>query len=145
MMMRADDTIAAIATPAGKGGIGVIRLSGPKAKVIAEVISQKTLIPRLATYTKFYSENKNILDQGILLFFPTPHSFTGEDVVEFQAHGGPVVLDSLLSEIIKKGARRATPGEFSQRAFLNDKMDLSQAEAVADLIEAGSQQAASAA
>lgn len=143
--MGAMDTIAAIATPPGKGGVGIIRISGEKAKSIAERITKKQLKPRYATYTNFYTKTKNIIDSGIILYFPKPHSFTGEDVVEFQGHGGPVILDLVLEEILKQEARLARPGEFSERAFLNDKIDLAQAEAIADLINAGSKQAASAA
>lgn len=139
------DTIAAIATPPGKGGVGIIRISGPIAKEIAEKLAKKKLTPRYAHYTNLYAENNRIIDTGLVLFFPNPHSFTGEDVVELQAHGGPVILDLLLEATLKQGARLAKPGEFSERAFINDKIDLSQAEAIADLINAGSKQAANAA
>lgn len=139
------DTIAAIATPPGKGGVGVIRVSGSKALAIAEAISQKKLTPRYATYAHFRAKDKSVIDEGLLLYFPNPNSFTGEDVVEFQGHGGPVILDTLLKEILSYGSRMAKAGEFSERAFLNDKMDLTQAEAIADLIDSGSQQAALAA
>ncbi|TLM75749.1 tRNA uridine-5-carboxymethylaminomethyl(34) synthesis GTPase MnmE [Microbulbifer harenosus] len=135
------DTIAAVATPPGRGGIGVIRLSGPRAREIGERLAGKTFKPRFAHYCDF-THDEQLLDQGLALFFPGPNSFTGEDVVELQGHGGPVILDTLLSALLKMGARQARPGEFSERAFLNDKLDLAQAEAIADLIDAGSAQAA---
>lgn len=140
------DTIAAIATPAGRGGVGIVRVSGPLARAIMVGVIGKTLAPRVAHYGSFL-ENKNdndaqVLDQGIALFFAAPHSFTGEDVLELQGHGGPIILDCLLRETIRLGARLARPGEFSERAFLNDKMDLAQAEAIADLIDSSSEQAA---
>jgi len=136
------DTIAAIATAPGKGGVGIIRVSGPKASTIATAITSRKLTPRLAHYGAFLEDNGDAIDEGITLYFPGPHSFTGEDVVEFQGHGGPVILDCLLRRITRLGARIARAGEFSERAFLNDKMDLTQAEAIADLIEASSEQAA---
>lgn len=136
------DTIAAIATPPGRGGIGIIRISGQKALVIGEAITQSQLVPRQAHFTQFYDTKKNVLDEGVAIFFPGPHSFTGEDVVELQAHGSPVVLDLLLQNILASGARLAHPGEFSERAFLNDKIDLVQAEAISDLIDASSVAAA---
>lgn len=136
------DTIAAVATAPGRGGVGIVRVSGPKSAEIAKKILHHVPKPRLANYTGFYSLDNEMLDRGIALFFPNPNSFTGEDVLELQGHGGPVILDLLLSEIIKAGARPARPGEFSERAFLNDKLDLAQAEAIADLIEASSTQAA---
>jgi tRNA modification GTPase len=136
------DTITAIATAPGRGGVGIIRLSGPKALSLGESISQKILSPRYAHYGNFIDpSSQKTLDQGITLFFPKPHSFTGEDVVEFHGHGGPIVLDQLLQIITREGVRLAKPGEFSERAFLNDKMDLTQAEAIADLIDASSEQA----
>lgn len=136
------DTIAAIATAPGRGGVGIIRLSGPKALSLGEAITQKTLTPRYAHYGHFIDpSSKTIIDQGLSLYFPNPHSFTGEDVVELHGHGGPIVLDQLLKVITKQGVRLAKPGEFSERAFLNDKMDLAQAEAIADLIDANSEQA----
>ncbi len=135
-------TIAAIATAPGRGGVGIIRISGPNALSIGEKISQRRLTPRYAHYGNFIDPNTHdVLDQGISLFFPNPHSFTGEDVVELHGHGGPVVLDQLLRVITHAGATLAKPGEFSERAFLNDKMDLTQAEAIADLIDANSEQA----
>ncbi|HEC28133.1 MAG TPA: tRNA uridine-5-carboxymethylaminomethyl(34) synthesis GTPase MnmE [Gammaproteobacteria bacterium] len=143
--MITDDTIAAIATPPGRGGIGIIRISGTRSSEIAELILGKVPIPRQADFCSFYNSSREVIDQGIALFFRSPHSFTGEDVVELQAHGGPVILDMLLQCCIKGGARIARPGEFSERAFLNDKLDLAQAEAIADLIDASSEQAARAA
>lgn len=137
------DTITAIATPSGRGGVGIIRISGQDAKKIAlKIIEPHTLQPRTAYFTTFYDINENIIDEGIVLFFENPHSFTGEDVVELQSHGSPIVLDKLLKTIIHHGARMAKPGEFSERAFLNKKIDLTQAEAIADLIAANSEQAA---
>ncbi len=136
------DTIAAIATPAGRGGVGIIRVSGPAAGDIAEQVIGHCPIPRQAEYRPFLDADNSPLDTGLALYFPAPHSFTGEDVLELQGHGGPVVLDLLLKRVCALGARPARPGEFSQRAFLNDKMDLAQAEAVADLIDSASEQAA---
>jgi tRNA modification GTPase len=136
------DTIAAIATPPGRGGIGVVRLSGPATRRIAESMLGKLPHPRHATFANFLDHAGLPLDQGLALFFPAPHSFTGEDVLELHGHGGPVLLDMLLSRALELGARGARPGEFSERAFLNGKLDLAQAEAVADLIEAGSETAA---
>ncbi|MCH9770722.1 MAG: tRNA uridine-5-carboxymethylaminomethyl(34) synthesis GTPase MnmE, partial [Gammaproteobacteria bacterium] len=140
--MKTEDTIAAIATPPGRGGIGVVRMSGPQAKNIASKISKQKLSPRVATFSVLKTAQAETIDEGLVIFFPGPHSFTGEDVIEFQCHGSPVVLDSLLQEILTLGARLARPGEFSERAFLNNKLDLTQAEAIADLIDAGSVQAA---
>lgn len=136
------DTIAALATPPGRGGVGIIRVSGPLAKHIAELVLGHCPKPRYAEYLEFKDLHGQILDQGLALFFPNPHSFTGEDVLELQGHGGPVVMDLLLKTVIAHSARLARPGEFSERAFLNDKLDLTQAEAIADLIDAGSEQAA---
>lgn len=138
-----NDTIAAQATAPGKGGVGIIRVSGPKAKDIAAHIVGRCPEPRQAEYMSFKSSDGTTLDQGIVLFFKGPNSFTGEDVVEFQGHGGPIVIDLILQEITKiDGLRLARAGEFSERAFLNDKIDLTQAEAIADLIESNSVQAA---
>lgn len=137
-----NDTIAAIATAPGRGGVGIVRVSGPKASTVAHAIVQQPLQPRYAHYCPFYSATHEVLDQGIALFFPGPNSFTGEDVLELQGHGGPIILDLLLREISQLGVRLARPGEFSERAFLNDKLDLAQAEAIADLIDATSEQAA---
>lgn len=135
-MTKVTDTIAAIATPPGRGGVGIIRLSGPKSAEIAEVMLGKIPEPRYATFADFLSRSGEVLDEGIALYFPGPNSFTGEDVLELQGHGGPVVMDMLLNEVSALGARLARPGEFSERAFLNDKLDLAQAEAISDLIDA---------
>lgn len=140
-----NDTIAAIATPSGQGGVGIIRVSGPEAVKLAEKISGVCPAPRYAHYGAFIDQNNNTIDQGLTLYFKKPYSFTGEDVVEFHAHGGPVILDILLKEILQYEVRQARAGEFSERAFLNDKIDLAQAEAIADLIAADSEQAARAA
>ncbi|MCE3254072.1 MAG: tRNA uridine-5-carboxymethylaminomethyl(34) synthesis GTPase MnmE [Cellvibrio sp.] len=136
------DTIAAIATATGRGGVGIVRVSGPKASLVAQKLIKTKLQSRHAHYCEFCSSTGDVLDQGIALFFPGPNSFTGEDVLELQGHGGPVILDLLLREITQLGIRLARPGEFSERAFLNDKLDLTQAEAIADLIDATSEQAA---
>lgn len=136
------DTIVALATPAGRGGVAMVRLSGPLVQSVATEILKKIPLPRHATFSVFLDQSDQIIDEGIALFFPAPHSFTGEDVLELQGHGGPVVVGSLIQRILSLGVRLAKPGEFSERAFLNDKMDLTQAEAVADLIDATSQQAA---
>ena len=143
--MHSHDTIAAIATAAGAGGVGVVRISGPHALVIAESICTKSLTPRHAHYARFHDERGETLDDGIALYFKAPASYTGEDVVELQAHGSPAVLRQLLDRCCALGARMARPGEFSERAFLNGKLDLAQAEAVADLIAAGDARAARAA
>ena len=140
-----NDTIAAIATPSGQGGVGIIRISGNKAPEIAEIISGLCPAPRYVHYGMFTGANKTTIDSGLTLYFKKPFSFTGEDVVELHAHGGPVVLDILLKEILQYGVRPACAGEFTERAFLNDKIDLAQAEAIADLIAADSEQAARAA
>ena len=139
------DTIAAIATAPGKGGVGIVRVSGPKSHEIAEKILNKPPGIRIAEYLAFTDKSGEAIDTGISLYFKKPHSFTGEDVLELQAHGGPVVLDLLLKRVLELGARPARAGEFTEQAFLNDKMDLAQAEAVADLIEAESAEAAKAA
>jgi tRNA modification GTPase len=135
------DTITAQATPAGRGGIAIVRVSGPLTKTIMQEVLHSNLAPRQATYLPFLDANQEIIDEGVAIFFPNPNSFTGEDVLEFQGHGGPVVVDLLLQCILSLGARLASPGEFSERAFLNGKLDLAQAEAIADLIDASSQQA----
>ncbi|MGE8551113.1 MAG: tRNA uridine-5-carboxymethylaminomethyl(34) synthesis GTPase MnmE [Acinetobacter calcoaceticus] len=141
--MQSQTTIAAIATPPGRGGVGVIRLSGPKAYEIAQNLTQKNLPEaRMAGFRKFYDADESIMDEGIVLCFPNPHSFTGEDVVELQGHGGPVIQNALLGRLFELGAIAAKAGEFSMRAFENGKMDLVQAEAIADLIDATSQAAA---
>ena len=136
------ETIAAIATAQGRGGVGIVRVSGPLAGKAAEAIIGRTLKPRFAHYGPFVDDAGQVLDEGIALYFPGPNSFTGEDVLELQGHGGPIVLDMLLQRCLQLGSRLARPGEFSERAFLNDKLDLAQAEAIADLIEASSAQAA---
>ena len=136
------ETIAAIATAQGRGGVGIVRLSGPLASEAGLAITGRSLKPRYAHYGPFRDQDGLVLDEGIALFFPGPNSFTGEDVLELQGHGGPVVLDMLLQRCLQLGSRLARPGEFSERAFLNDKLDLAQAEAIADLIEASSAQAA---
>jgi tRNA modification GTPase len=139
------DTIVAQATPPGRGGIGIVRVSGPKAPEIGAVLLQELPPARRATFTRFLDAAGVPLDAGLALFFPAPHSYTGEHVLELHGHGGPVVLEALVARALELGARRAQPGEFTQRAFLNDKLDLAQAEAIADLIDAGSQEAARAA
>ena len=136
------DTIAAIATPPGRGGVGIIRVSGKLAETVATKILKKNLQVREATYLPFYDHNDVVLDEGIAILFKAPNSFTGEDVLELQGHGGPIILDLLLKELLALGVRLAKPGEFSERAFLNDKLDLAQAEAIADLIESTSEHAA---
>jgi tRNA modification GTPase len=135
-------TIAAIATAPGRGGVGIVRVSGDKAASIAQQLLGQLPPPRHAHYGPFRDPSGNVLDHGIALFFPGPNSFTGEDVLEFQGHGGPVVLDMILQAALACGAQPAKPGEFTERAFLNDKIDLTQAEAIADLIEASSATAA---
>lgn len=137
-----EDTIVALATPPGRGGVAVIRVSGTKVLEIARAITGVDLSPRYATHTSFYDETGSVIDDGIALYFKNPHSFTGEDVLELQGHGGPVVVDLVIKRVLALGARLARPGEFSERAFLNNKMDLVQAEAVADLIDAASTHAA---
>jgi len=136
------ETIAAVATAQGRGGVGIVRISGPLASMAAKAISGRELKPRYAHYGPFFSDDRQVLDEGLALYFPGPNSFTGEDVLELQGHGGPIVLDMLLKRCLELGCRLARPGEFSERAFLNDKLDLAQAEAIADLIEASSAQAA---
>jgi len=140
-----NSTIAAIATAPGMGGVGIVRLSGNKSAEIGEKICGLLPKPRYAEYRPFQNSLGDILDHGLALYFKAPNSYTGEDVFELQAHGGPVVLNSLLQEAVKLGAELARPGEFTERAFLNEKMDLVQAEAVADLIESTTEQAAKAA
>lgn len=139
------DTIAAIATAPGRGGVGIVRVSGPKSFGIADKILGKLPAIRKAEYLTFKDADSQVIDTGIALLFQNPNSFTGEDVLELQAHGGPVVLDMILKRVLELGARPARAGEFTEQAFLNDKMDLAQAEAVADLIEAESAEAAKAA
>lgn len=139
------DTIAAVATPPGEGGIGIVRLSGPEARSIAETLTRTTLRPRHAHYARFMASDDEAIDSGVALWFKGPASFTGEDVVELQGHGGPVVVNMVLQRCLELGARPARPGEFSERAFLNDKLDLAQAEAIADLIASTTTAAARAA
>ena len=139
---RDGDTIAAIATASGRGGVGIVRISGDRAQAIGTAITTLDFHPRHAHFAAFRDDRGTVLDSGIALFFPAPHSFTGEDVVELQAHGGPVILDLLLQACYRRGARPARPGEFSERAYLNDKIDLAQAEAIADLINSTTESAA---
>ncbi len=139
------DTIAAVATAAGRGGVGILRISGPLTRSLAEGLIGSVPDPRHATLATWVDAAGHHIDQGLALYFPAPHSFTGEEVLELQGHGGPVVLDLLLRRVLELGARAARPGEFSERAFLNGKLDLAQAEAIADLIESGSEAAARAA
>ncbi len=139
------DTIAAIATPAGHGGVGIVRVSGPQTPALARQLLGRLPQPRMAELHAFRDADGRLIDTGIALYFRAPASFTGEHVLELQGHGGPVVMDLLLQRVLALGARSARPGEFSERAFLNDKLDLAQAEAIADLIESGTAQAARAA
>ncbi len=139
------DTIAAIATGAGKAGIGIVRISGPDVRAIAQYITGVQLNNRHAHYLPFLDKQQAVIDEGLAILFCAPHSFTGEDVLELQGHGGAVILDLLLTRVIELGARAARPGEFSERAFHNDKLDLAQAEAISDLIESSSAAAARAA
>lgn len=136
------DTIAAVSTPAGRGGIGIVRVSGPDTAAVARVMLGSLPPARAVRYCGFRDASGSLVDRGLALFFPAPASFTGEDVLELHGHGGPVVMDMLLAVVLEQGARPARPGEFSERAFLNGRLDLSQAEAVADLIDAGSRAAA---
>ncbi len=141
--MQNRTTIAAIATPPGRGGVGVIRLSGAKSYAIAQALTQQDLPKaRMAGFRQFYDADGQVMDEGLVLCFPNPHSFTGEDVVELQGHGGPVIQNALLARLFELGAMAAKAGEFSMRAFENGKLDLVQAEAIADLIDATSQAAA---
>ena len=140
-----NDSIAAIATPPGRGGVGIVRVSGPAVPKIATTLLGGLPPPRQAVLREFHDAAGAPIDSGLALYCPAPHSFTGEDVLELQGHGGPVVMDLLLARVVALGARLARPGEFSERAFLNDKLDLAQAEAIADLIDAGTAQAARAA
>jgi len=141
----ANDTICAIATPPGAGGLGIVRISGPGVQEIAGRLLGHLPKPRFATLCDFPDDSGETIDSGIVLYFPGPASFTGEDVLELQGHGGPFVLQQVMQRIVGLGARIARPGEFSERAFLNDKLDLTQAEAIADLIESGTDAAARAA
>jgi len=143
--MIARDIIAAIATAPGRGGIGVVRVSGPSLSAFVSVLPGGRLQPRVATRAIFRDRSGEALDEGLALFFPAPHSYTGEDVLELQGHGSPVVLGQVLARCIELGARLARPGEFTERAYLNGRIDLAQAEGVADLIEASNATAAKAA
>jgi tRNA modification GTPase len=136
------DTVAALATPPGRGGIGIVRVSGPAVPAIAAALLGKLPRPRQAQLSAFRDARGERADEGIALYFPAPHSYTGEDVLELQGHGGPVVAQAVLAAVLDAGARLAEPGEFTRRAFLNGKLDLAQAEAVADLIDAASREAA---
>jgi tRNA modification GTPase len=140
-----NDTIVAAATPPGRGGIGIVRISGPATRAIAAAVLGRLPKPRYAHTAVFADADGSAIDTGLALFFPAPRSFTGEDVLELHGHGGPVVMDLIIRRAVELGARPARPGEFTERAFLNDKIDLAQAEAIADLIGAGSAQAARAA
>lgn len=142
MEIKHFDTIAAIATPPGNGGVGIIRVSGSSAKAILANIIAREIKPRFAHFAHFLDEDLSIIDSGIVIYFPAPASYTGEDIVELQAHGGSVILKMLLKRVLSLGARMARPGEFTERAFLNNKLDLAQAEAVADLIESSTEQSA---
>jgi len=141
-MKKLTDTIVAAATPPGRGGVAIVRISGDLVHRVATELLKKIPQPRYATYSHFLDQSGQAIDEGIALFFPGPKSFTGEDVLELHGHGGPAVVDCLIQRILSLGVRLARPGEFSERAFLNDKMDLAQAEAIADLIDAASEQAA---
>jgi tRNA modification GTPase len=143
--MTRTDTIVAAATPPGRGGVGIVRVSGPKAPEIAAVMLGELPAARLATFARFLDARREPIDAGLALFFPAPASYTGEHVLELHGHGGPVVIEALIARALELGARRAHAGEFTQRAFLNDKLDLAQAEAIADLIDAGSREAVRAA
>ena len=140
--MQHADTIVAIATSPGRAGIGVVRISGPAVRSISAAVVGRSLQPRVATLCDFLEADSAILDRGIAIFYSAPHSYTGEDVLELQGHGGLAVLQLILRRCLDLGARPAQPGEFTQRAFLNDKLDLAQAESVADLIDASSGAAA---
>jgi len=141
-MLNPNDTIAAIATASGAGGIGVVRVSGPLSKYIATQILSSCPTPRHAAYLPFYDEYQQLIDRGIAIYYQNPHSYTGEDVLELQAHGGTALMQLLLARCVQLGARQAEPGEFTKRAYLNDKIDLAQAEAVADVISATTVEAA---
>src|SRR6059058_1385969 len=146
MLARLDQPIAAIATAPGRGAVGIVRVSAKDVGPLVTAICGRELRPREATYLAFRAADGSAIDQGLALHFPAPHSYTGEDVLELQAHGGPVVLQLLLARCLEAGAamnlRVAEPGEFTQRAFLNGKLDLAQAEAIADLIDASTEAAA---
>jgi len=139
--MTRTDTIVAAATPPGRGGVGIVRISGPKTPELGAVLLGELPPPRRATFSRFLDAGQQPIDAGLALYFPAPHSYTGEHVLELHGHGGPLVMEALMARALELGARRALPGEFTQRAFLNDKLDLAQAEAIADLIDAGSRAA----
>ena len=136
------DTIAAVSTPPGRGGIGIVRVSGPRSGEMAKAVVSRMPEPRVATSARFLAGDGEILDTGLALWFPAPRSYTGEDTLELHGHGGPMVLDRMARRIFSLGARPARPGEFTERAFLNGKLDLAQAESVADLIDAATHEAA---
>src|SRR5881394_3894280 len=146
MLPRHADPVVAVATAPGRGAVGIVRVSGRDLAPVIAALCGRTLVPRHASYLAFSDEDGQAIDQGLAIHFPAPHSYTGEDVLELQAHGGPVVLQLLLARCLEAGAamglRVAQPGEFTQRAFLNDKIDLAQAEAIADLIDASTEAAA---
>ncbi len=142
MDIGTNDTIAAIATPPGNGGVGIVRISGPAVSNIAAELTDRPLPPRYAVLTPFIDSDDSVIDRGIAIYFPAPASYTGEDILELQGHGGSIILDILLKRVLSLGARLARPGEFTERAFLNGKIDLAQAEAVADLIESSTEQSA---
>src|SRR5246500_5560245 len=143
--MTRTETIVAAATPPGRGGVGIVRISGPKTPELAAVLLGELPAARRATFARFLDGQQEPIDAGLALFFPAPHSYTGEHVLELHGHGGPLVMEALIARMLNLGARRAQPGEFTQRAFLNDKLDLAQAEAIADIIDAGSKEAVRAA
>jgi len=143
--MTRTETIVAAATPPGRGGVGIVRISGPKTPELGAILLGELPAARYATLARFLDAQQNPIDAGLALFFPAPHSYTGEHVLELHGHGGPLVMEALVDRVLELGARRALPGEFTLRAFLNDKLDLAQAEAIADLIDAGSRAAARAA
>src|SRR3974377_798599 len=130
--MTRTDTIVAAATPPGRGGVGIVRVSGPKTPELAAVILGELPRARAAAFARFLGAHPPPIDAGLALFFPAPHSYTGEHVLELHGHGGPLVMEALVARALELGARRAQPGEFTQRAVLNDKLDLAQAEAIAD-------------
>src|SRR5438105_11369526 len=146
MLARLDQPIAAIATAPGRGAVGIVRVSAKDVRPLIAAVCGRDLRPREATYLAFRAADGSAIDQGLALHFPAPHSYTGEDVLELQAHGGPVVLQLLLARCLEAGGdislRVAEPGEFTERAYLNDKLDLAQAEAVSDLIDASTEAAA---
>ena len=140
-MLNALNTIVAISTAFGAGGIGIVRISGQLALKIGEQVSRSNLVPRVASFHSFKDSQDNLIDQGLILFFPAPNSFTGEDIIEFHCHGGTVVTQSILEICLEMGADLAEPGDFTKRAYLNNKIDLTQAESVADLINASTTEA----